>query len=163
MTIDRQRAFSPSDLNIMLYIGADHAGFKLKEQIKKYLLAQKVKFADLGNFKLDKNDDYPDFGYKVAKAVAKNKDSKGILICGTSFGVCIVANKVKGIRAVSISNLKDARLSRQHNDANILCLSGWDLKLDMAQKIIKVWLNTKFSGAARHIRRINLIKKIEKG
>jgi ribose 5-phosphate isomerase B len=145
----------------MLYLGADHAGFKLKEQVKKYLLSQKVKVTDLGNLKLDKNDDYPDFGFKVAKAVVKDKDSKGILICGTSFGICIVANKVKGIRAVSISNIKDAKISRSHNDANILCLSGWDLKLPMAQKIIKVWLETKFSGASRHIRRLNIIKKIE--
>lgn len=146
----------------MLYLGADHAGFKLKEQIKKYLLTQKIKFADLGNLKLDKNDDYPDFGFKVAKAVAKDKNSKGILICGTSFGVCIVANKVKGIRAVSISNVKNAKLSRVHNDANVLCLSGWDLKLPMTQKIIKVWLNTAFTGASRHVRRLNKIRLIEK-
>lgn len=146
----------------MLYLGADHAGFKLKEQIKKYLQSQKVKFNDLGNLKLDKNDDYPDFGFKVAKAVAKDQGSRGILICGTSFGVCIVANKVKGIRAVSIDNVKDAKLSRQHNDANVLCLSGWDLKLPLAQKIIKVWLDTEFSGASRHKRRLNKIVKIEK-
>jgi ribose 5-phosphate isomerase B len=145
----------------MIYLGADHAGFKLKEQIKKYLQSQMVKFTDLGNLKLDKNDDYPDFGFKVAKAVVKDKGSKGILICGTSFGVCIVANKVKGIRAVSIDNVKDAKLSRQHNDANVLCLSGWDLKLPLAQKIIKVWLDTKFSNASRHVRRLNIIKKIE--
>ncbi len=146
----------------MIYLGADHAGFKLKEQIKKYLQAQRIKFIDLGNLKLDKNDDYPDFGYKVAKKVAKNKDSKGILICGTSYGVCIVANKVKGIRAVSISTVKDAKLSREHNNANVLCLSGWNLKFDLAKKIIMVWLNTSFSQAKRHQRRINKIKKIEK-
>ncbi len=145
----------------MLYLGADHAGFKLKEQIKKYLTSQEVKFADLGNLRLDKNDDYPDFGYKVAKAVAKDKNSKGILICGTSFGVCIVANKVKGIRAVSVSNVKDAKLSREHNDSNVLCLSGWDLKPDLAQKIIKVWLNAKFNNEPRHKRRLAKIKKYE--
>jgi len=145
----------------MIYIGADHAGFKLKEQIEKYLSAQKMKYIDLGNLKLDKNDDYPDFGFKVAQAVANDKYAKGILICGSSFGVCIVANKVKGIRAVSISNVKDAKLSRQHNDANVLCLSGWDLKSEVAKKIIKVWLNTKFSNVARHKRRLNKIKKFE--
>ncbi len=145
----------------MIYLGADHAGFKLKEQIKKYLKTQKIKFADLGNLKLDKNDDYPDFGFKVAKAVARDKNSKGILICGTSFGVCIVANKVKGIRAVSISNFKDAKLSRQHNDANVLCLSGWELKPDLAKKIVKTWLAAPFSKMARHQRRVNQIKKIE--
>ena len=145
----------------IIYLGSDHAGYKLKEHLKKYFLAQKVKFTDLGNLKLNKNDDYPDFGFKVAQAVAKDKDSKGILICGTSFGVCIVANKVKGIRAVSVSNIKDAQISRSHNDANVLCLSGWDLKYQLAQKIIKVWLQTKFSGAARHIRRLNKINKYE--
>lgn len=145
----------------MLYLGADHAGFKLKEQIIKYFITQKIRYINLGNLKLDKNDDYPDFGYKVAKFVAKDKNSKGILICGSSFGVCIVANKVKGIRAVSISNIKDAKLSRQHNDANVLCLSGWDLKLPMAQKIIKTWLVTKFSDAPRHKRRINKISRYE--
>ncbi|MCX6744893.1 MAG: ribose 5-phosphate isomerase B [Candidatus Parcubacteria bacterium] len=145
----------------MLYLGADHAGFKLKEQIKKFLLSQKIKFQDLGNLKLDKNDDYPDFGFKIARAVAKDKSSKGILICGTSFGVCIVANKVKGIRAVSVSNIKAAKISRSHNDANVLCLSGWDLKLPMAQKVIRIWLNTKFSNQPRHKRRLAKIKKIE--
>jgi ribose 5-phosphate isomerase B len=145
----------------MIYLGADHAGFKLKEQIKKYLQAQKVMFTDLGNLKLDKNDDYPDFGFKVAKAVAKDKNSKGILICGTSFGVCIVANKVKNIRAVSVSNIKDAKISRSHNDANVLCLSGWDLKPEMVKKIIKVWLATKFSSAPRHKRRLAKIKRME--
>lgn len=145
----------------MIYLGADHSGFKLKEQIKKFLSIKKFKFIDLGNFKLEKNDDYPDFGYKVAKAVAKNPHNRGILICGTSFGVCIVANKVKGIRAVSVCNSKDARLSRQHNDANVLCLSGWDLKLDLAKKIIQAWLNTFFIKMIRHQRRVKQIKKIE--
>ncbi len=145
----------------VIYLGADHAGFRLKEQIKKYLLAQKSMVIDLGNLKLDKNDDYPDFGYKVAKAVAKDKNSNGILICGSSFGVCIVANKVRGIRAVSIDNVKDAKLSREHNDANVLCLSGWNLKFDLAKKIIVVWLKTKFSNAPRHKRRLAKIRKYE--
>jgi ribose 5-phosphate isomerase B len=145
----------------MIFLGADHAGFKLKEQIKKYLLTQKLKFQDLGNFKLEKNDDYPEFGFKVAKTVAKNPQNRGILICGSSFGVCIVANKVKGIRAVSVCNIKDAKLSRQHNDSNVLCLSGWDLKLEMAKKIVNIWLKTKFSRAKRHLRRLAIIKRYE--
>jgi len=145
----------------MIYLGADHAGFKLKEQIKKHLLTQKLKFQDLGDLKLDKNDDYPEFGFKVAKAVAKNPQNRGILICGSSSGVCIVANKVKGIRAVSICNIKDAKLSREHNDANVLCLSGWDLKMEMARKIVNIWLKTKFSRAKRHLRRLAIIKRYE--
>ena len=145
----------------MIYLGADHAGFKLKEQIKKYFQTQNIEFQDLGNFKLYKNDDYPEFGFKVAKAVAKNPQNRGILICGSSFGVCIVANKVKGIRAVSICDINDAKLSREHNDANVLCLSGWDLKSDLAIKIINIWLKTKFSKAKRHLRRLAMIKKYE--
>jgi len=145
----------------MVYLGADHAGFKLKEQIKKFLSIKKIKFQDLGNFKLDKNDDYPEFGFKVAKAVTKNPQNRGILICGSSFGVCIVANKVKGIRAVSVCDIKDAKLSREHNDANVLCLSGWDLKLETAEKIINIWLKTKFNRARRHLRRLAIIKRYE--
>lgn len=146
----------------MLYLGADHAGFKLKEQIKTFLDNLKVEYQDLGNLVLDKDDDYPDFGYKVAKAVSAKKSSKGILVCGSSYGVCIVANKVKGIRAVSIDTVNNARLSREHNDANVLCLSGWDTSLIKAKKIIKTWLKTKFSEKPRHRRRLNKIKEIEK-
>ena len=146
----------------MVYLGSDHAGFKLKQQIKEYLDKQKLKYADLGNLKLDKDDDYPDFGYKVAKAVAKDKSSRGILICGSSYGVCIVANKVKGIRAVSIDSVKDAKLSREHNDANVLCLSGWNLSQNFAYKIIAAWLKEPFSKDQRHRRRVNMIKRIEK-
>jgi len=145
----------------IIYLGSDHAGFKLKGEIKQYLQSQKLKFLDLGNLKLDKNDDYPDYGYKVAKAVAGNKNSKGILACGSSYGVCIVANKVKRIRAVSIGSVKDAILSREHNDANVLCLSGWSLQSNLGKKIIKAWLETSFSKATRHQRRLNKIKKIE--
>jgi ribose 5-phosphate isomerase B len=145
----------------MIYLGADHAGFKLKEQIKNYLKAQKLKFQDLGNFKLDKKDDYPEFGFKVAKAVAKNPQNRGILICGTSYGICIVANKVKGIRAVTVNTVKDAKNSREHNDSNIICLAGWYTNFNLVKKIIKVWLATSFPSATRHQRRVRQIKKIE--
>ncbi len=145
----------------MIYLGADHGGFKLKQAIIQYLANLNLEYKDLGNFKLEKDDDYPDYGYKVAKAVAKDKNSKGILICGSSFGVCIVANKVKGIRAVSVSTVNDAKLSREHNHANVLCLSGWDTSVIKAKKIVKAWLNTKFSNKPRHRRRLNKIKQIE--
>lgn len=146
----------------MIYLGSDHAGFKLKQQVKKYLDKEKIKYEDLGNLKYDKNDDYPDYGYKVAKAVAKDEKSKGILVCGSSYGVCIVANKIKGVRAVSIANVRDAKLSREHNNANVLCLSGWNTKLKDAQKIINTWLKTNFSKAKRHQRRVKKINKIDK-
>ena len=146
----------------MIYLGADHAGFALKEQIKKYLDKQKIKYKDLGNLKLQKGDDYPDYGYKVAKAVGKNKKAKGILICGTSYGMCIVANKAKGVRAVPVKNEKEVVEIRKHNDANIMCLSGWGVSAKKAQKMINKFLNTKFEAKIRRIRRLNKIKKIEK-
>lgn len=146
----------------VIYIGADHAGFKLKEKIKEFLIKKGKEVKDLGNTIFDKNDDYPDYGYVVTKAVSKNKNSKGILFCGSSYGICIVANKVKGIRAVSISTIKDAKLSREHNDANILCLPGWGFKENLAKKIVITWLKTNFSNKKRHKRRIDKIKRIEK-
>lgn len=150
----------------MIYLGADHAGYKLKEVIKKYLLKQNIPFKDLSAPKINQNDDYPIIGKKVALKVSQNigKDpnTKGILICGSSFGVCIAANKIKEIRAVSISTTKEAKISRQHNDANILCLSGWNLKVEKAKKIIEVWLKTPFSNESRHKRRIEQIRKLEK-
>ncbi|MEA3272071.1 MAG: RpiB/LacA/LacB family sugar-phosphate isomerase, partial [Patescibacteria group bacterium] len=116
-----------------IFLGADHAGFKLKEQIKKYLEKSGHKVLDEGALKYNKKDDYPDFAAKVAKKV--KGDNSGVLVCGSSHGVCIAANKFKGVRAVAVSNTKDAKLTRQHNDANVLCLSGWDLSLSRAKKI----------------------------
>ena len=144
-----------------IYIGSDHAGFILKGSIKNYLKKKKYRFEDLGNLIYSKDDDYPDFAEKVAKKVAKEK-TKGILVCGSSHGVCIAANKIKKIRAVSINNIKEAKESREHNDANILCISGWHLKEKEAEKIIEIWLKTKFSKVKRHKRRIEKIKKLEK-
>lgn len=143
-----------------IYLGADHAGFELKEKIKKWFTKQKITFKDLGDLKLKPADDYPDYAAKVAKAVAKNK-SLGILLCGSAQGVCIVANKIKGIRAIAPFNPREAALGRKHEDANIICLSGWFFTLMKAKKMIGLFLNTPFSGEARHVRRINKIKKLE--
>jgi len=145
-----------------IYIGADHAGFKQKQGLKKFLQQQGYKVIDLGAHKLKPKDDYPVYAYSVAKAVAGGK-GKGILVCGSAEGICVAANKVKGIRAVPVWTLKNAILSRQHNDANILCLSGWELSLAHAKKITKAWLETPFSGETRHVRRIKEITKIEHG
>jgi ribose 5-phosphate isomerase B len=144
-----------------IYLGADHAGFSLKEKIKKLLKKEKIAVVDLGAKRLISTDDYPDYAYRVAKAVARTSQGKGILICGSGQGMCIVANKVKGVRAVVISNQKEARLSRLHNNANILCLSAWQTKLSKAYQIIKSWLETPFSNEPRHLRRLEKIKKIE--
>ncbi len=143
-----------------IYLGADHAGFALKEKIKKWLVKQKIPFQDLGDAKLRPSDDYPDYAAKVAKKVAKN-GAFGILLCGSAQGVCIAANKIKGIRAVAPYDPKEAVLSRKHEDANIICLSGWFFTLMKAKKMIGLFLNTPFSGEFRHMRRINKIKKLE--
>lgn len=144
-----------------IYLGADHAGFVLKEKIKKWFTKKKIPFVDLGDKRLNPKDDYPDYAAKVAKAVAKGK-TLGILFCGSAQGICIAANKIKGIRAVAPFDPNEAVLSRKHEDANIICLSGWFFTLMKAKKMIELFLNTPFSGEARHVRRINKIKKLEK-
>ncbi len=146
----------------MLYLGADHAGLKLKEAIKKYLAGLGVKFEDLGALKLDPKDDYPDFGARVAQGVAINPTkNKGILICGSAEGMGMVANKFKGVRAAVVYDKESAKLSREHNDANVLSISGWKLSEQKARGIIKKFLETKFSNG-RHKRRLEKIEKIEK-
>lgn len=141
-------------------IGADHAGYKLKEHLSNYLAKKGYTVHDFGAHKLDKEDDYPDFAEAVGKATQKN--GLGILICGSAEGVCIAANKIRGIRAVAVWNITNAKLSRQHNDANILCLSGWQLTKKEAEKIALTFLKTPFSIASRHRRRIAKIKRMEK-
>ncbi|MFC1686868.1 RpiB/LacA/LacB family sugar-phosphate isomerase [Nanoarchaeota archaeon] len=143
-----------------IYVGSDHAGFKLKEKIKKWLEKKKILFEDLGNTKLDPHDDYPDFAKKVARAVVRNK-SLGVLVCGSAQGMCIAANKIKGARAVIPCSLKEARLSREHNAANIICLSGWNSQLHQATKMIEKFIHTSFSKAPRHTRRLKKIKAME--
>ena len=156
---------------IKIFIGADHAGFALKEHVKKFLDQKKVAYQDLGNTILDKNDDYPDFSFSVAVAVAKQKNSIGLLFCGSAQGACITANKVKGIRAAEARNVKEGWLARAHDDVNVLCLPGGQqlqktarglgVSPVAAQKIITAWLSASFPAAARHARRVAKIKKIE--
>lgn len=146
----------------MLYLGSDHAGFKLKEAVKKYLDGLKYEYEDLGALKLDPKDDYPDFGARVAQGVAINpKKNKGILVCGSAEGMGMVANKFKGVRAAVVWDECIAEESRKHNDANVLAISAWDLPPEEAERVIKVWLETKFSGG-RHARRLKKILAIEK-
>jgi len=145
----------------MIYLGSDHAGFKLKQQIIKYLENIKEPYEDLGNLKSEKGDDYPEYGYRVAKAVTAKKGAKGILICGTSYGMCIIANKVKGSRAVSVKNVQDVINVRKHNNANIICLSGWDTSITKVKNMVKKFLTAKFDDLPRRRRRINKIKQIE--
>ena len=142
------------------YLGADHAGFALKEHLKKFLQKKGHSVKDMGAHKLVKTDDYPIYAAKVARAVQKK--GMGILVCGSAEGICIVANKFKRTRAVPVWTLQNAKLSRQHNDANILCLSGWELSKKKAEQITLAWLKTPFSREARHVRRIKEITRLEK-
>ena len=138
-----------------IFISSDHAGFKLKEQIKDYLTNKKIKFEDLGP-KDDSSVDYPDYAHKVARKVKSRKSNVGILVCGSGTGMNIAANKHKNIRAAQCFNLKSTKLSRLHNDANIITLGSRLITKKNALKFISVFLNTKFDGG-RHLRRVKKI------
>ena len=134
-------------------IASDHAGLRLKEKVKKYLKRKKIEYEDLGTESFT-SVDYPDYALKVAEKVAKNKNTRGILVCGTGTGMTIAANKVKGIRAVAAYDAYSAKMSRTDNDTNVLGLRGRFFPLEKMKKIITVWLDTPFSGEKRHKRRI---------
>lgn len=142
-----------------IFIGSDHGGFKLKEEIKEYLEELNYEYEDIGTENKE-SCDYPDFAYKVAKKVAETK-GRGIVICGTGIGVSMAANKVKGIRAALAFNEYTAKMSREHNNSNVLCLGERTTKEALAKKIVKVWLDTKFSKEERHHRRVDKIMKLE--
>ena len=138
-----------------IFISSDHAGFKLKEYIKMYLLKKKLPFQDLGPQNSNKVD-YPDYAHKVAKKVKTSKNNVGILVCGSGTGMNIAANKHKNIRAAQCFNLKSTKLSRLHNDANIITLGSRVLSKKNALNFVGVFLNTKFEGG-RHSKRIRKI------
>jgi len=138
-----------------IFISSDHAGFKLKETIKVFLRNKKVKFEDLGPTN-DSSVDYPDYAHKVAKKVKLKKSNIGILVCGSGTGMNIAANKHKNIRAAQCFNLKSTKLSRLHNDANIITLGSRLITKKNALKFVSVFLNTKFDGG-RHLKRIKKI------
>jgi len=146
----------------MIYIGSDHRGYKLKEILKNYLRELNYAWEDLGAKELNLNDDYPDFALAVAKKVAENpEEDRGILICGSGVGVDIVANKIKGVRSALCFNVEQAQASRNDDNANILSLPADYISEDLVKEIVKIWLETPFSGLEHHIRRIGKIKKIE--
>ncbi len=141
-------------------LASDHAGLRLKEKVKKYLKRKKIEYEDLGTESFT-SVDYPDYALKVAEKVAKNKNTRGILVCGTGTGMTIAANKVKGIRAVAAYDAYSAKMSRIDNDTNVLGLRGRFFPLEKIKKIITVWLDTPFSGKKRHKRRIKKIRDYE--
>jgi ribose 5-phosphate isomerase B len=138
-----------------IYIASDHAGFKLKEKLKKYF-----SFEDLGPDKYDKEDDYPDFAKKLAKKISK--DSIGVLVCGSGHGMNISANKFKGIRATVCWNKISAKYAKEHNNVNVLCIPARLVSEATAKDIIKTWMKTKFADKKRHVRRLNKLKRFEK-
>ncbi len=146
----------------MIYIGSDHRGYKLKEILKNYLRELNYAWKDLGANELNPDDDYPDFVLAVAKKVAEDlENNRGILICGSGVGVDIVANKIKNIRSALCFDVKQAQMSRNDDNANVLSLPADYISESLAKEIVKIWLETPFSGSEHYVRRIEKIKKIE--
>lgn len=142
-----------------IYIGSDHGGFQLKEQIQEHLKAKGEAVMDLGAFDENKVD-YPDIAREVAEKVIENKGSAGVLVCGTGIGVAIAANKVKGIRAANVHDVTEARYSRLHNDANVVTLGQRTIGVETAKDIVDTFLATSFEGG-RHTARVDKITAIE--
>ncbi len=140
-------------------LGADHAGYKLKERVKQLLTERHVPFEDFGTSSED-SVDYPDFAVDVARRVASGEFSQGILVCGTGIGMAIAANKVPGIRAAPVVDLDSTRLSREHNNANILAIGARVTPPDLALEIVGTFLDTPFEGG-RHQRRLDKITAVE--
>ena len=138
-----------------ILIASDHAGFNLKEIIKKHLLKKKLKIIDLGPFKLVRVD-YPDYAHKLSKKINLNKTFIGILVCGSGIGMEMTANRYKNVRAALCSDQRFAKLSRSHNNANVITLGSRLTKKKIVLKCINIFLNTKFEGG-RHTKRINKI------
>jgi len=136
-------------------IASDHAGFKLKEVVKKFLMKKRKKVLDLGT-KNSKSVDYPDFAHLLSKKIKKSKKEFGILICGSGIGMDMSANKHKNIRAALCYSQKSAKLSRQHNDANVMAIGARLTKKKVALKCVSIFMNTNFEGG-RHKRRVNKI------
>lgn len=140
-------------------LGADHAGLDLKEALKARLIERGHQVLDFGAT-TSESVDYPDYALQVAEAVAKGKAERGLLVCGTGIGMAMTANKVPGVRAAFCPDLFTARLSREHNDANVLTLGGRLMGRELAAEILQTWLATPFAGG-RHQRRIDKIRAIE--
>ena len=139
-------------------LGADHRGFALKEELKRWLAARGHEIVDFGPASADRVD-YPDYAFKVADAVVRHQADRGILICSTGIGMSIAANKVRGVRAALVNSVRLARLSREHNDANVLCLGADFVSGAEARRIVAAWLRTGFAGG-RHKRRVRQLGRV---
>jgi ribose 5-phosphate isomerase B len=139
-------------------VGCDHAGYELKEKVVAHLKAEGHEVSDAGTHGLE-SVDYPIYAAVVAKAVAAGEAERGMLICGSGIGMCMSANRVRGVRAVQAAEPFSARMSRRHNDSNVLCLGSRFLGVDMVMEIVDVWLRESFDGG-RHQRRVELIDQL---
>ena len=145
-----------------IYIAADHNGYQMKNELVEWLQNQKHEVTDFGADEFDKGDDYPDFGIKVAKAVAEDPDNRyGIVLCGSGVGMAVVADKVPGIRAALIHDPAIAEAGQRDDNINVLALGADYINIERAQEVITSWLNTPFSGEERHERRIQKITDYE--
>lgn len=140
-------------------VGSDHGGYYLKEELKEYMKELGIDVVDFGTDSLD-SVDYPDYGEIVAKAVAKKEVDRGLVICGTGIGISLAANKVKGIRCALCGDVYSAKMSRAHNNANMIALGGRVVGVDLAKEILQAYLSTEFEGG-RHERRVDKINDIE--
>lgn len=140
-------------------VGADHAGFQQKQALAEHLRAQGHAVTDLGT-NGEASVDYPDYAQAVGQAVAKGEVDRGVLVCGTGIGMCITANKVPGVRAAVVWSEESALLAAEHNNANVLCLSGRLFSQEAAREMLDTWLSTPFGGG-RHQRRIDKISKLD--
>lgn len=139
----------------MIYIGADHRGYAKKAEITKYLSKKGIEYEDLGAYGYSENDDFNDPAIAVCKSVRKNLENRGILICGSAHGMVIQSNRFKAIRAITATNEELIKLGREHNNANVLCLSADFLSDDEIKQFIDTFLNTNFKDEERYLRRIN--------
>ncbi len=144
----------------MIALGCDHAGLELKNAVKAHLEERKIEYKDFGTYTED-SVDYAVYAEKTARAVVSKECELGLLFCGTGVGISIAANKVKGIRAACCSDKFSAEMTRLHNDANILCTGGRVISIEKAIELVDVFIETKFSGDERHIRRIAQITDLE--
>lgn len=142
----------------MIAIGCDHGGFELKNEVINMLEQKQIPYKDYGCYSLD-SVDYPVYAKQVCEAVVSKEAELGILICGTGIGISIAANKIHGIRAALCSDCFSAQATKEHNNANVLCLGGRVLGVEIAKKIVETFLNTPFSNEERHINRINQLEE----
>lgn len=142
-----------------VFVGADHAGFRLKEELKRVIASKGFEVVDEGCVS-EESVDYPDYAEKVSRAVAADKAAKGFLVCGTGIGMCIAANKIPGVRAALIYSDEVARLAREHNDANVACFGGRQMRASEVIRWALIFLNSSFTGEERHAKRIAKIEKL---